>query len=310
MNEELKKLFEKQHYALVGKHTAVKTCHWTKQSIRGKGVCYKQKFYGIQSHRCLQMTPIVDRCNFNCLFCWRPMDYTEPQPPEDFDDPKYIVEESIKAQRKLLIGFKGSATADLKKLEEALSPNQVAISLAGEPTIYPKLGELIEEYAKRGFTTFLVTNGSNPDVLEKLNPKPTQLYISVSAPTKEMHLKINRPLIKDGWERLQRSLELMSKMNCRTVVRLTLTRSAMIMPEKYAEMIKKANPMFVEAKAYMHVGPSAKRLPEEEMPTHAEVLEFAKTIADLSGYIYRDESVPSRVVLLTRSDINNTKIKA
>jgi wyosine [tRNA(Phe)-imidazoG37] synthetase (radical SAM superfamily) len=29
------------------------------------------EFYGIRSHRCLQMTPVVDQCTHNCLFCWR-----------------------------------------------------------------------------------------------------------------------------------------------------------------------------------------------------------------------------------------------
>lgn len=299
----LKETLENQNYRLVGKHAAVKTCHWTKQSIRGEGVCYKQKFYGIDCHRCLQMTPVVDRCNFNCVFCWRPMGYTQPEPLslEEADDPKKVVDESIEAQQELLIGFKGSDTADKRKVKESLKPNQVAISLAGEPTQYPKLGELINEYGKRDMTTFLVTNGTNPDVLENLNPMPTQLYISLSAPDEELHQKINRPLIKDGFERLKKSLELMKNFNCRTVVRLTLTRTGAVKPEKYAELIREANPLFVEPKSYMHVGPSRERLSEDEMLDHSEILDFSKKLQEnLPSYELADDSKVSRVSLLSR----------
>lgn len=307
-----KDLLRSQHYIPVGEHGAVKTCHWTKQSIRGKGVCYKQKFYGIDCHRCLQMTPVADRCNFNCIFCWRPMDYTQKNPlsSEEADDPKQIVEDSVEAQKELLIGFKGSDTSDKEKLKEALEPNQVAISLAGEPTHYPKLGELIQEYHSRGMTTFLVTNGTTPDVLENLNPKPTQLYISLSAPDKELHKKINRPLIKDGFGRLKKSLVLMKDFDCRTVVRLTLTRTGAVKPEKYAELIKKANPMFVEVKGYMHVGPSRKRLPESEMLEHSEILDFSKELAqNLPEHKLTDDAEVSRVSLLSRVSSDKQRIK-
>ena len=43
-----------------------------------------------------------------------------------------------------------------------------AISLTGEPTLYPKLPELIKEIHSRGKTSFLVTNGQHPEVLQKL----------------------------------------------------------------------------------------------------------------------------------------------
>ena len=48
-NERIEKL-EKSGYRFVGTHghAAVKTCHWTRQSISDKGVCYKEKFYGIK----------------------------------------------------------------------------------------------------------------------------------------------------------------------------------------------------------------------------------------------------------------------
>ncbi|MBN1159983.1 MAG: 4-demethylwyosine synthase TYW1, partial [Candidatus Diapherotrites archaeon] len=67
--EQIEKL-EKQQYRVVGNHSVVKICEWCKKSLRGEGVCYKQKFYGIKSHRCLQMSPAL-LCDQRCLFCWR-----------------------------------------------------------------------------------------------------------------------------------------------------------------------------------------------------------------------------------------------
>ncbi|MFQ5986189.1 MAG: 4-demethylwyosine synthase TYW1, partial [Thermoplasmata archaeon] len=49
-------LLEKQGYKLIGSHSGVKLCHWTKQSLKHDRGCYKQHFYGIDSHRCMQMT--------------------------------------------------------------------------------------------------------------------------------------------------------------------------------------------------------------------------------------------------------------
>ena len=144
---------EKSGYRFVGKHghAAVKTCHWTRQSISDKGVCYKEKFYGIQSHRCLQMSPAVPNCQQECEFCWRDLTYTQTTwEDEEYDEPKVIVDEAIKAQNNLMCGFYGNDKANKKKLEEMKHPNNAAISLAGEPTLYPKIDELIGEFNRYG----------------------------------------------------------------------------------------------------------------------------------------------------------------
>ena len=41
----------KQGYTVVGSHSGVKLCRWTKSQLRGRGGCYKHTFYGIESHR-------------------------------------------------------------------------------------------------------------------------------------------------------------------------------------------------------------------------------------------------------------------
>lgn len=311
MPEEIARLFKKQHYALVGRHSGVKLCHWLKESIKHNRVCYKQKFYGIHSHRCLQMTPVLAWCTHNCVFCWRPMEgFLGTELPKPWDDPAFIVEESIKAQRKLLSGFGGiKDRINVKKYEEAQEPKHAAISLSGEPTLYPYIGDLVEEFHKRGFTTFIVTNGTVPEAIEQMKKEgklPTQLYVSLTAPDIETYNRVNIPMIPDGWERIIKTLELMRDLPTRTVIRLTLVKGEnMHNPKGYAELIMKAKPMFVEAKAYMFVGFSRNRLTINNMPKHEEIKAFAEELVKyLPGYHIEDEYQPSRVVLIMRDDIS------
>ena len=44
--------------------------------------------------------------------------------------------------------------------------------------------------------------------------------------------------------------------------------------DQYAKLVEKANPTYVEAKAYMHIGFSNLRLSFECMPMHKEVKGF------------------------------------
>ena len=111
----LKEIWEKQHYKIVGSHSAVKTCGWTKNMIKGQGGCYKLKFYGIQSHRCMQMTSSMS-CGNRCTFCWR--DYKAPVSKEwtwNIDEPEFIINESLQAQKKLLEGFYGDPNLNENK---------------------------------------------------------------------------------------------------------------------------------------------------------------------------------------------------
>lgn len=295
---EIRKAMEHQHYKVIGNHSAVKLCFWLKKSMRDEGFCYKQKFYGIQSHRCLQMTPWI-LCSNRCLYCWRIIEKT-PIKIERIDEPKDIIQCCIKAQRLLLTGFKGLDRANKKKWKEAQNPNQVAISLIGEPTLYPKISELIREFHKMKFTTFLVTNGQHPERLKGIE-EPTNLYISLDASDKVTYRKLDRPSLPDYWKRLVESLELMNSFSSKRVIRLTLVKNwNMKSPEKYAELIKRANPDFIEVKGYMHVGESQKRLARDCMPLHKEIREFAEKLSKESGYAYKDEQVQSRVVLLSK----------
>jgi tRNA wybutosine-synthesizing protein 1 len=310
MNPELEKILKRQHYAIIGKHTGVKLCHWMKQSLLFGRECYKQTFYGIHSHRCLQMTPAITHCTQMCLFCWRFQNFTEKE-LHDVDDPGYILEHAIQAQKKLITGFKGDPRCDQKKWKEANEPNMLACSLSGEPTLYPKLGEFFEACHRKGITTFLVTNGTTPAVLEQLDPLPKQLYVSIVAPTEELYKKICAPLISNGWEKIQQTLALLPSLDTRTVIRHTLVHD-WNMDEKYIEAYAKldaqAQPMFIEPKGYVFVGSSRNRLHFSNMPTHDQIRTFGQKLAEQLGFEQVMEKADSLVVLLA-SHQKNRKIK-
>ncbi len=252
------------------------------------------------------MTPALFYCTQKCLFCWRAQSgdhqitWDEMRLPA-WDSPEEIVEESIKAQLEILSGYKGNPETNQKKFKEALTPRHAAISLTGEPTLYKHVGELIHAFHRRGFTTFLVSNGTEPSVLAKLEEVPTQLYISVCAPDEEAFKHVCRPQIPKAWEKLNETLELLPSFKCPTVIRITLVRGLNMKNIKgYAKLIEKANPTYIEPKAYMHVGFSRLRLGYEFMPNHREIREFATQIAKETGYNIIDESQESRVVLLSK----------
>ena len=301
LNKKQVEKLESSGYRFVGSHNhaAAKICHWTKQSILDKGVCYKEKFYGIESHRCLQMAPAVPNCQQKCEFCWRDLSYTQTQWEGEYDDPKTMIDEAVKAQNNLLCGFFGNDKANKEKLEESKTPTNAAISLAGEPMLYPEIDELIAEFNRRNFTTFVVSNGQCVDKLKNLENEPYQLYLSLDAPTKKIYNDVCQPQISEGWDNLNQSLNTLASFNSRTCIRTTCVKGRnMTNPEKYAELIKKASPDFVEIKAYMCVGSSRHRLTPDNMPTFDEVKSFAQKIGENCGKKIVNESEVSRVVLL------------
>ncbi len=252
------------------------------------------------------MTPTLYNCTQQCVFCWRAQNgdlqigRDEMQLPK-WDTPETIMEGSLHAQDRILTGYKGNEKTDWKKLREAQTPKHVAISLTGEPTLYEPLSDLIRAFHKRGMTTFLVTNGTMPSKLVNLGVEPTQLYVSVCAPNGEVYNRVCRPQISDAWAKVNETLNLLPSFRCPTVIRTSLVRGLNLEnTDEYAKLIAKASPMYVEAKAYMHVGFSTMRLGYEHMPSHDEVKAFATSLAEKTGYKVLDESADSRVVLLSQ----------
>jgi tRNA wybutosine-synthesizing protein 1 len=313
--QEAMKKMEAAGYRFVGqnKHSAIKICSWCKQAMRLSGKCYKQQFYGIDSHRCIQMSPAVFVCSQNCLFCWRPLRFAPPSPEEKWDGPVEIVEGCIEAQKKILQGFGGNNDVPRKKkFYESMRPKHFAISLSGEPTMYPYLGDMISEIHSRKMTSFLVTNGTLPDRVQALvdsDQRPTQFYVTVAAPNKEVLQKASLPVFPDAWERLNDTLKKLDQFR-RTTMRLTIARNLnLVAPEQYAALAEKYTPDFLEVKAFMSVGGARERMPYEDMPSFDEMMQFAEVIERNSSYNIIDKKSDSRVVLLTRNGSANKMIQ-
>jgi tRNA wybutosine-synthesizing protein 1 len=304
--DPLVQALKKQKYHLVGKHSAIKRCKWVHESLVNDKSCYKQKFYGIKTHQCIQLTPSLFCCTQQCLFCWRAQSgdlqitWDEMKLPK-LDSPEEIMHGSIEAQNAILSGYGGNQKVNWRKLTEALSPKHVAISLTGEPTLYRPLGELIRTFHSKGFTSFLVSNGTMPSRLAALNQEPTQLYISICAPNEKEYKRVCRPHLPDSWTKVNETLEYMPSFRCPTVIRMTMVKGYNIKyANQYSKLIEKASPTYIEVKAYMHIGFSSLRLNYENMPGHKEIRSFADKLADLTGYRVIDESTESRVVLLSK----------
>lgn len=303
---ELLQALKKQKYHIIGRHSAVKRCKWLNEALTKNRSCYKQKFYGIKSHQCIQMTPSLFCCNQECIFCWRAQkrDLSSEQDINGIsinDNPEDIFTGLLKAQGAIISGYAGNKNVNWKKLSEASTPKHVAISLAGEPTCYNRLGELIQLLHKKGLTTFLVTNGTLPSKLSKLIEEPTQLYVSLCASNRTLYERVCRPKYSNSWIKLNQTLEILTSFSCPTVIRMTLVDSYnMNNIKEYAKLISKASPTHIETKAYMHIGFSSLRLSYRRMPTHKKVKEFAEELSKETGYRIIDECTDSRVILLSK----------
>jgi tRNA wybutosine-synthesizing protein 1 len=251
----------------------------------------------------MQMAPNVDTCNLACSYCWREP-HSETLNKID-DDPYELFLQSVKAHRRLITGYGGNPKADPKKFAEAQNPKHVAISLNGEPTLYSRLGEFLEICHQHGVSTFLVTNGSLPKVIEKLDPLPTQLYVSVDAPNKKLFNSLCKPKFdSSAFEKLEQTLELLPSLDTRTVCRHTLIKNESLgYHEDYARLDNIADPDFIEAKGYVYVGNSQNNLSIENMPSHQEVLDFSHKLAPLVDREVLSERSESRVTLIGKEMI-------
>jgi len=297
----------------VSDHSTVDLCHWTRKSFKNEGDCYKHKFYGISTHRCMEFSPAGMHCENRCVYCWRPMEFYDSikMEPEKVAEPQEIVSKLMEERKRLIMGHYGDARHERQKLNESLLPAHYAISLSGEPTMYPKLPDLIKYLKSLPETKsiFLVTNGQEPDMLKRLQDEdalPTQLYLSTNAADYESFLSINRPRYDDSWERWNSSLKMLSKLNTRTVLRITLIRNYNTddkMIPAFASMLKMASPNFVEIKSYMHVGRSINRLDHDNMLDMDEIRHFASELAKKTEILsVIDESYISRIVVLQNQE--------
>ena len=309
--DEYKKALEKASYEIVGNHSAVEICGWTKKGMNEESSgCYKQKFYGIRSHQCTQMTPAAVACDQKCVYCWRANEmFSGKQDLMEYakDDPVDIVEGSIEGHLRKLSGFGGNPNIDQQKFTESKTVRHFAISLTGEPTLYKGLPGMLRELRLRKISSFLVTNGLHPEMIEKLRDEdslPTQLYMSLDAPDEVTWKKIDVPLVPNFWDKILGTLKLMDGLNTRKVLRMTVVKGWNNFDVSgYAKLIKLAGKkVMIEVKSYMHLGPARKRLSQDNMLSYDEILDFSKKLATELDWKVIDEAPNSLIALIAEED--------
>ncbi|XP_060928586.1 S-adenosyl-L-methionine-dependent tRNA 4-demethylwyosine synthase TYW1 [Limanda limanda] len=278
----LREALTKQGYKLIGSHSGVKLCRWTKSMLRGRGGCYKHTFYGIESHRCMETTPSL-ACANKCVFCWR--HHTNPVGTEwrwKMDPAEKILQEAVEKHQSLIRQFRGVPGVKPERYEEGLAVKHCALSLVGEPIMYPEINTFIRLLHSQHISSFLVTNAQFPEEIRTLVPV-TQLYVSVDASTRDSLKKIDRPLFKDFWPRFLDSLKALGEKRQRTVYRLTLVKAWNVEEMlSYSELISLGQPDFIEVKGVTYCGESAaSTLTMANVPWHQEVVAFVQQLADM-----------------------------
>lgn len=274
----------KQGYTIIGGHSGVKICRWTKSALRGRGSCYKNSFYGIASHLCMETTPSLS-CSNKCVFCWR--HGTNPVATTwrwEIDPPEMILQgakEGHYAKIKLMRGVPGVIAS---RFEEAQRIRHCALSLVGEPIFYPRINEFVALLHRDRISSFLVCNAQHPDQLAALH-RVTQLYVSIDASNRDSLRKIDRPLHRDFWERFIRCLDILREKRFvqRTVFRLTLVKGFNIEDEVegYADLVARGLPCFVEIKGVTYCGTSTSKsvgLTMQNVPFYEEVVAFVRAL--------------------------------
>lgn len=305
-----RKALTKEGYRIIGSHSAVKLCRWTKNQMRGRGGCYKHTFYGITSYQCMEATPSL-ACANKCVFCWR--HHKNPVGTEwrwKTDEPDFIVDEAISQHRSMINQMRGVPGVLPERLIEGNTVRHCALSLVGEPIMYPRINEMLQQLHVKGISSFLVTNAQFPECIDRLDPV-TQLYVSVDAPTRDSLKAIDRPLFKDFWERYLASLTAMREKKQRSVYRMTLVQGwNMTDLEQYAELVELGRPDFIEIKAVTYCGKSdASSLTMDNVPRHADVCAYAERVCAVidqrgvaASYAIATEHEHSCCILLARTD--------
>ncbi|CAI5760515.1 unnamed protein product [Candida verbasci] len=280
------KSLTKQGYTIVGSHSGVKICRWTKSALRGRGSCYKFAFYGIKSHLCMETTPSL-ACSNKCVFCWR--HGTNPVAKSQWrwalDPPEKILNGALAGHYQKIKQLRGVPGIQMDRFNEAFKVRHCALSLVGEPIFYPHINEFVKMLHDLHISSFLVCNAQHPDALAKLS-KVTQLYVSIDAPTKTDLKKVDRPLNSDFWERLISCLDILrtTQSHQRTVFRLTLVKGFNMSDiEAYADMVERARPSQIEIKGATFCGTSASGgnpLTMQNIPFYEECKEFVISIVD------------------------------
>jgi tRNA wybutosine-synthesizing protein 1 len=200
------------------------------------------------------------------------------------DEPLAIVAEGIEQHRKMIRECKGIPGVKPERFQEAMQVKHCALSLVGEPIMYPRINELVGDLHLRKISTFLVTNAQFPEAIRALHPV-TQLYISIDAATPESLKAVDRPIFTDYWDRYLESMRALADKKQRTTYRLTLVKDHnMADAADYARLVSLGQPDFIEIKSVTFCGESkASSLTMGNVPWHEEVKDFSERVLSHEG---------------------------
>jgi len=263
--------------------------------LRGRGGCYKHTFYNINSSQCMEMTPSL-ACANKCVFCWR--HHTNPV-SRTFrwkqDPPQMLIAGGMAGHYRMIKQMRGVPGVTPERLADAMNIRHCALSLVGEPIMYPQINEFCDLLHENHISSFMVTNAQFPEQLRNLKPV-VQLYLSIDAPTPEELKRIDRPLFEDYWERCLGCVKELHAKKQRTVFRLTLVNQYNESNvTAYADLVSMGWPDFIEVKGVTYCGTSnsSTLTMKNNVPRHDEVIAFCQALCAEMGARHPNYVAPS-----------------
>jgi len=81
------------------------------------------------------------------------------------DEPEMIIEGALANHYKMINEFRGVPGVSAERIKEGLRARHCALSLVGEPIMYPKINRFLNLLHEKEISSFLVTNAQFPDAI-------------------------------------------------------------------------------------------------------------------------------------------------
>ena len=94
------------------------------------------------------------------------------------DQPEFLIEQSIEKHRAMINQCKGVPGVVPERFEQAFNVKHCALSLVGEPIIYPQINRFLDLLHDQGISSFMVTNAQFPKEIRELKVRHSSLFLS------------------------------------------------------------------------------------------------------------------------------------
>ena len=138
-------------------------------------------------------------CNFRCPFCHNGESVLNSNTPIPFDE----IFEFLKSRVGLV---------------------DAVVFTGGEPTLMPELEERIRKVKDLGFLIKLDTNGTNPELLEKLIDEGLLDYVAMDIKNSESKYALTAGCQKINMENIKKSIEILKKNHVNYEFRTTIVK--------------------------------------------------------------------------------------